>query len=149
MTLPLNLEASSFEPIALSFDRLADQSSERVAVVQAGLHDHFANRVVELRTSQQAAEVQFEALLEERVVAAEEFHWLSEATHEQAEEADALLMLLVRCQAPEAVINEVEEIFDTLRDMEEQVTEGLEWIKGMGRRLIKLGKSSKDQWLAY
>ena len=147
MTLPLNLETSAYEAVVLPSSSTASQPPAATALVQAGLLDSFADRACELHSSLQAVRAEFEAFLGDQLVETEEFRNLGEAAHKQAEEADALLMLLVRCKAPEALIQEVEEIFDTLRSLEEQFTEAAEWNKGMGRRLTALGKSPNGQRL--
>lgn len=145
MRLPWDLEASTYEAVVLASDSKAGQPPASADAVHAGLHDHFADRAQELHTLLRAVRAEFEALTEERLVGAEEFHHLGEAAHEQAEEADRLLVLLVCCNAPEALVQEVEGMFDALRDLEEQITEALEWDKGLGRRLAVLGSRPNGQ----
>lgn len=148
MTLPLSFEAFTFEPVVLPSGSMVSQSPPAAALVDAALHDSFAERTEELHKLLQGVRAEFEVLLGDRLVGAEEFCRLGEAAHEQAEEGDALLMLLVRCKAPEAVIQEAEEIFDSLRSLEEQIAAEIEWGKGMGRRLTVLGKSPNGQQFA-
>lgn len=116
----------------------ADQPAGRTAGAGADPSVHFADRVSEVHNAQQAVLGEFEALLQERSVDAEALAHIGEVMHACAEETDALLALMVRCKMPAQLVEAAEEIFDTLRDAEEKVTEALEWDQRMGRRLDKL-----------
>lgn len=145
MTLLGNLDASTSKAVIVTADSLTGQLPAPPDDAHAELHNHFADRADELHQSLRAVRAEFEALLDERLVGAEEFRRLGEAAHMYAEEVDALLGLLVRCKASEALIQSAEATFDALRDLEEQITELLDWNDGMGRRLDVLGKSSHGQ----
>jgi hypothetical protein len=145
MTRPWNLEASTYEAVTSTANGQAGQLPAPADVARAGRHDHLAGRAEELHTSLQAVRVEFEARRAKWLAEAGEFRRLGEVAHEHAEEVDDLLGLLVRCNAPEALIQEAEHTFDALRDLEEQITGALEWNSGMGRHLVRLGRGSNSQ----
>lgn len=144
MTLLWNSEGSAYEAAIRTSDGKADRLLGMGDTVPTDLHSHFAERSNELRKSLQEISADFEALLDKRGIGADELLCLGKTAHEQAEDADALLGLLVKCKSPDAIIQEAEATFDRLRNLEEQISEALEWGKGMGRRLMVLGYSGES-----